>query len=195
MISALALVISVKVFFSCFTYPFTVLTKLGIIVIYNSLIRLRNIADTSWAQIDAQLKRRADLIPNLINTVKGYMKHEKQTLTELTKARTDIMKGKDVNKRLAASDQLSSALKTLFAVSENYPDLKANQNFMMLQEELSGTESKIAYARQAYNDSVLDLHNKLQTFPSNVIANLFGFKAKEYFKITEADKKNVKVDF
>jgi len=168
---------------------------LGIIVIYNSLIRLRNIADTSWAQIDVQLKRRADLIPNLINTVKGYMKHEKQTLTELTKARTDIMKGKDVNKRLAASDQLSSALKTLFAVSENYPDLKANQNFMMLQEELSGTESKIAYARQAYNDSVLDLHNKLQTFPSNVIANLFGFKAKEYFKITESDKKNIKVDF
>ena len=168
---------------------------LGIILIYNSLIRLRNIANTSWAQIDVQLKRRADLIPNLINTVKGYMKHEKQTLTELTKARTDIMKGKDVNKRLAASDQLSSALKTLFAVSENYPDLKANQNFMMLQEELSGTESKIAYARQAYNDSVLDLHNKLQTFPSNVIANLFGFKAKEYFKITESDKKNIKVDF
>jgi len=168
---------------------------LGIILIYNSLIRLRNIADTSWAQIDVQLKRRADLIPNLINTVKGYMKHEKQTLTELTKARTDIMKGGDINKKLAASDQLTSALKTLFAVSENYPDLKANQNFMMLQEELSGTESKIAYARQAYNDSVLDLHNKLQTFPSNVIANLFGFKAKEYFKITESDKKNVKVDF
>ena len=168
---------------------------LGIIVIYNSLIRLRNIADTSWAQIDVQLKRRTDLIPNLINTVKGYMKHEKQTLAELTKARTDIMKGKDVNKKLAASDQLTSALKTLFAVSENYPDLKANQNFMMLQEELSGTESKIAYARQSYNDSVLDLHNKLQTFPSNMIANLFGFKEKEYFKITEADKKNIKLDF
>jgi len=104
-------------------------------------------------------------------------------------------KGKDINKKLAASDQLSSALKTLFAVSENYPDLKANQNFMMLQEELSGTESKIAYARQAYNDSVLDLHNKLQTFPSNFIANLFGFKEKEYFKIAEADRKNIKVEF
>jgi len=168
---------------------------LTVILIYNSLIRLRNTADTSWAQIDVQLKRRTDLIPNLINTVKGYMKHEKQTLAELTKARTEIMKGKDVNKKLAASDQLSSALKTLFAVSENYPDLKANQNFLMLQEELSGTESKIAYARQAYNSSVLDLQNKLQTFPSNVIANLFGFKEKEYFKITEADRKNIKVEF
>jgi len=168
---------------------------LWIILIYNSLIRLRNTADTSWAQIDVQLKRRADLIPNLINTVKGYIKHEKQVLTELTKARTDIMKGKDINQKLKASDQLSAALKTLFAVSENYPDLKANQNFLMLQEELSGTESKIAYARQAYNDSVLDLHNKLQTFPSNMIANLFGFKEKEYFKITEAEKKNIKVEF
>jgi len=168
---------------------------LAVILIYNSLIRLRNIADTSWAQIDVQLKRRADLIPNLINTVKGYMKHEKGTLTEITRARTEIMKGTNINKKLAASDQLTSALKTLFAVSENYPDLKANQNFMMLQEELSGTESKIAYARQAYNDSVLDLHNKLQTFPSNLIANLFGFKEKEYFKIAESDRKNVKVEF
>ena len=168
---------------------------LAVIAIYNSLIRIRNIADTSWAQIDVQLKRRADLIPNLISSVKGYVKHEKHTLAELTRARTEIMKGKDINKKLAASDQLSSALKTLFAVSENYPDLKANQNFMMLQEELSGTESKIAYARQAYNDSVLDLHNKLQTFPSNFIANLFGFKEKEYFKITESDRKNIKVEF
>ena len=166
-----------------------------VILIYNGLIRLRNTADTSWAQIDVQLKRRADLIPNLVNTVKGYVKHEKKTLTEITKARAEIMKGTDVNKKLAASNQLSAALKTLFAVSENYPDLKANKNFMMLQEELSGTESKIAYARQAYNDSVLDLHNKLQTFPSNTIANLFGFKEKEYFKITEADRKNVKVEF
>ena len=168
---------------------------LSVIVIYNSLIRLRNTANTSWAQIDVQLKRRADLIPNLINTVKGYVKHEKKTLEEITKARTDIMKGKDVNKKLAASNQLSAALKTLFAVSENYPDLKANQNFMMLQEELSGTESKIAYARQAYNDSILSLQNKLQTFPSNVIANIFGFKEKEYFKITEVDRRNVKVEF
>ena len=168
---------------------------LSVIMIYNGLIRLRNTANTSWAQIDVQLKRRADLIPNLINTVKGYVRHERKTLEEITKARTDIMKGKDVNKKLAASNQLSAALKTLFAVSENYPDLKANQNFMMLQEELSGTESKIAYARQAYNDSILSLHNKLQTFPSNVIANLFGFKEKEYFKITEVDRRNVKVEF
>ena len=169
---------------------------LFIIFIYNSLIRLRNIADTSWAQIDVQLKRRADLIPNLINTVKGYMKHEKQSLTELTKARTEIMKGTDVNKKLAASNQLSATLKTLFAVSENYPDLKANQNFIMLQEELSGTESKIAYSRQFYNDSILSYENTRKTFPGNIIASMFNFtEQREYFKAEETEKKPVKVDF
>lgn len=171
------------------------LLLLYFIYVYNRLVVLRNRINNAWAQIDVQLKRRADLIPNLVETVKGYVKHEKTTLTELTKARTQMMQAKTLSQKAKANNALSETLKTLFAVAENYPTLKANENFLMLQEELSGTESKIAYARQFYNDSVLSLNTKIQTFPSSIIANLFKFITKEYFEIAEAEKKPVKVKF
>jgi len=165
-----------------------------IILAYNSLVRIRNRVENAWAQIDVQLKRRYDLIPNLVETVKGYMKHERGTLEDLTRARTSLM-NPSLTKKAQASNQISEALKTIFAVAENYPKLQASKNFLQLQEELSGTESKIAYARQFYNDSVLILNQKVQTFPSKVIASMFGFKEKEYFEIEEAAKKPVKVQF
>lgn len=167
---------------------------LYIIVAYNSLVRIRNRTENAWAQIDVQLKRRYDLIPNLIESVKGYMKHERETLENLTRARTSLM-NPSLAKKAQASNQISEALKTIFAVAENYPNLKASKNFLQLQEELSGTESKIAYARQFYNDSVLILNQKVQSFPSKIIASSFGFKEKEYFEIEEAAKKSVKVQF
>jgi len=167
---------------------------LYIVLTYNVLIKLKNRIENSWAQIDVQLKRRYDLIPNLVETVKGYMKHEKTVLTEITKTRSALIKG-DLRSRAQASNQITEALKTIFAVAENYPQLKASKNFLHLQEELSGTESKIAYARQFYNDSVLVLNQKIQSFPSNMIANMFGFKEKEYFEVQEAEKKLVKVKF
>lgn len=165
------------------------------IFVYNRLIRLRNQADNAWAQIDVQLKRRVDLIPNLVNTVKGYVKHERQTLEAVTKARTDLMKATTLDKKAAASDAITSALKTLFAVAESYPNLKANENFLQLQEELSGTESKIAYSRQAYNDAVLSLNNAIQTFPSNICAKMFHFTVKELFKVLGKEREPVKVEF
>jgi LemA protein len=167
-----------------------------IIAAYNMMIVLRNRIENAWSQIDVQLKRRFDLIPNLIETVKGYAKHEKGVLTEVTKARTSLQNAKTLPEKSKASDMITSALKTLFAVSENYPDLKANQNFMMLQEELSGTETKIAYARQFYNDSVLKLNEKRQVFPTNIIANMFNIKSKDYFKTeSKAEREPVKVKF
>jgi len=166
-----------------------------IILLYNSLIRLRNQVKNSWAQIDVQLKRRNDLIPNLVNTVKGYMKHEKTTLENITKARSAIMAAETVEDTAKASNMLSSTLKSLFAVSENYPDLKANQNFMQLQEEITGTENKIAYARQHYNDIVMMFNTKIQTFPNNVFANMLNFKDEKQFEATEEEKKNVEVKF
>ncbi|MEK6935030.1 MAG: LemA family protein [Nanoarchaeota archaeon] len=165
-----------------------------VILAYNSFVRIRNRIENAWAQIDVQLKRRYDLIPNLVETVKGYMKHERQTLESLTKARASLM-NPSLAKKAQASNQITEALKTIFAVAENYPKLKASKNFLHLQEELSGTESKIAYARQFYNDSVLTLNQKVQTFPSKIIASLFGFKEKEYFEIEEEAKKPVKVKF
>ncbi|MCK5299563.1 MAG: LemA family protein [Candidatus Aenigmarchaeota archaeon] len=166
-----------------------------LILIYNSLIRLRNQVDNSWAQIDVQLKRRSNLIPNLVEAVKGYMKHEKSTLENVTKARTSMMNATGVKESADASNMLSDALKSLFAVSENYPDLKASQNFIQLQEEISGTENKIAYARQHYNDMVMVFNTKIQTIPNNIIAGTFNFKEKELFEASEEEKKNVKVSF
>jgi len=162
---------------------------------YNRFIVLKNRIDNAWAQIDVQLKRRYDLIPNLIETVKGYAKHEKTVFMEVTKARTALMGATTLSEKAKANNHLSETLKSLFAVAENYPKLEANQNFLMLQEELSGTESKIAYARQAYNDSVLSYNNGIQVFPGNVVAGMFGFRQREFFKTEEAEKANVKVKF
>jgi len=162
---------------------------------YNSFIRLRNRIDNAWSQIDVQLKRRFDLIPNLVEAVKGYMKHEKGTLKEITAARTEFLKAEGPAQKAKAENMLSGALKSIFAVAENYPKLEASKNFMQLQEELSGTESKIAYARQFYNDSVLSFNNKCQTFPSKIIAGMFNFTQREFFKTDESERKPVKVSF
>jgi LemA protein len=163
---------------------------------YNSLISLRNRCDNSWAQVDVQLKRRYDLIPNLVETVKGYAKHEREVFQNVTEARAKAINANTVKDQSQAENQLSGALKTLFAVAENYPELKANQNFLMLQEELAGTEGKIAYARQFYNDTVMKFNMKQQVFPSNIIAKMFNFKEKEYFELEEpAAKEPVKVSF
>lgn len=167
---------------------------LYIIVTFNSLISLRNRVDNAWSQIDVQLKRRYDLIPNLIETVKGYMKHEKGVLTEVTKMRSNLVSG-SMSDKSKASDAISNALKTIFAVAESYPKLQASENFKMLQEELSGTESKIAYSRQFYNDNVMTLNNKIQQFPSNVIAGMLKFTQREFFKTEESERKPVKVEF
>jgi|SRR3989338_3541492 len=167
---------------------------LFIIVTFNSLIMLRNRVDNAWSQIDVQLKRRYDLIPNLVNAVKGYIKHERGTLTEITKMRSKLISG-SMSEKAKASDAISNALKTIFAVSEDYPKLQASENFKMLQEELAGTESKIAFSRQFYNDNVMSLNNKIQQFPSNIIANWLNFKEKEFFKSEEREKKPVKVEF
>ena len=163
---------------------------------YNSLITLRNRCDNAWSQVDVQLRRRFDLIPNLVETVKGYAKHESGVFERVTQARTAAMGATTPKEAGQAENVLSGALKSLFAVAEAYPDLKANQNFLMLQEELAGTESKIAYARQFYNDVVMKFNMKQQVFPSNIIANMFAFKEKEYFEIgEEAAKGPVKVQF
>lgn len=167
---------------------------LYIVLTFNSLITLRNRVDNAWSQIDVQLKRRYDLIPNLINSVKGYMKHEKGVLTEITKMRSSLVSG-SMGQKSKASDAISNALKTIFAVAENYPKLQASENFKMLQEELSGTESKIAFSRQFYNDNIMTLNNKIQQFPSNMIARMLNFKEREFFKSEEEEKKAIKVEF
>jgi len=163
--------------------------------IYNRLVVLRNRVENSWAQIDVQLKRRTDLVPNLVETVKGYVKHERGTLEAVTEARAAVVKGGSVAEQAQANNVLADALKSVFAVAEAYPDLKANQNFLMLQEELSGIENKIAYARQFYNDSVLSLNQTTQVFPSNIIAGMFGFKQREYFEVQGTEREPVKVQF
>jgi len=167
-----------------------------VIGLYNGLVTLRNRCDNAWAQVDVQLKRRYDLIPNLVETVKGYAKHEREVFEKVTQARNMALAATGVKDQGAAENMLSGALKSLFAVAEAYPELKANQNFLMLQEELAGTESKIAYARQFYNDVVMKFNTKQQVFPSNIIAGMFQFKTKEYFEIEEpAAKEPVKVQF
>lgn len=163
---------------------------------YNSLITLRNRCDNAWSQVDVQLRRRYDLIPNLVETVKGYAKHEREVFEKVTQARAAAVSAQTVKEQGQADNILTGALKSLFAVAENYPDLKANQNFLMLQEELAGTESKVAYARQFYNDVVMKFNMRQQVFPSNIIANMFGFKLKDYFQIEEEVAKGpVKVSF
>ncbi len=167
-----------------------------VIGIYNTLVRLRNRCQNAWAQVDVQLRRRYDLIPNLVETVKGYAKHEREVFQKVTEARSQAINAGTIKEQGAAENMLTGALKSLFAVVENYPDLKANQNFLMLQEELAGTEGKIAYARQFYNDIVMSFNTKQQVFPSNIVANMFNFNEKEYFEIEEEEAKEpVKVKF
>ena len=163
---------------------------------YNGLVTLRQRVKNAWSQIDVQLQRRFDLIPNLIETVKGYMEHEKEVLTKVTELRTAWASAGSVKEKSDLDNQLSGALKTIMAVSENYPDLKANQNFSELQEELQNTENKIAFSRQFYNDIVTKYNTKLEVVPSNIIASMFGFKPEELFEAESAEaRKNVKVDF
>ncbi|MBA3653295.1 MAG: LemA family protein [Actinobacteria bacterium] len=162
---------------------------------YNGLIRLRNRIESAWSQIDVQLQRRYDLIPNLVETVKGYATHEKETLERVIQARNQAISTTGVANQAQAENVITGALKSLFALSESYPDLKANQNFLALQEELSGTEGKIAYARQFYNESVQSYNTKTQTFPSALIASRFGFKQREYFEADDTSRGPVKVDF
>ena len=163
--------------------------------IYNKLVNARNKVDNQFSQIDIQLKRRADLIPNLIETVKGYAKHEKDTLTEVIEARNKAVSAGTVNEKIDANNALTGALNKLFALAESYPELKANENFLSLQADLKDTEDKITYARQFYNDSAMNFNNLVQMFPSNIFAGIFGFKKFEYFKIDEKEKEAPKVKF
>jgi LemA protein len=172
-----------------------VLLLLYVIVTYNGLVKLRNRIQNAWAQIDVQLRRRYDLIPNLVETVKGYAAHEKGTFEAVTQARANAINAQGPAAQAQAENMISGALKSLFAVSEAYPDLKANQNFLSLQEELSGTEGRISYARQYYNDAVLRLNTKIQSFPSNILAGMFGFKEHEYFEADEGSRGPVSVQF
>ena len=166
------------------------------VVMYNGLVQSRNKVKNAWSQIDVQLQRRFDLIPNLVEAVKGYMAHEQETLTKVTELRTSWANASTVGEKAELDNQLSGALKTIMAVSENYPDLKANQNFATLQEELRSTENKISYARQFYNDSVTMYNTKLQVIPTNIIASMCNFTPEELFKTdSEEARKNVKVDF
>jgi LemA protein len=186
--------------------PVAVWIIIGVVVVlaivlwtlYNGLVRLRNQVKNAWAQIDVQLKRRHDLIPNLMETVKGYMKHERETLEAVTKARNIAQQASSAGagERAKAEGELSSALSRLLAVVERYPDLKANQNFLALQEELTSTENKISFSRQFYNDSALKYNNQTQMVPSNIVASMFGFKASEFFEVTlAAEREPVKVSF
>src|SRR5271155_905860 len=161
---------------------------------YNRLVSLRNQVDNSWRQIDVQLKRRHDLIPNLVEAVKGYMQFERDTLTQVVEARGRAVAAPDQASRLAAENQLTAGLGRLLAIMENYPQLKSDQNVMQLQEQLTTTENQLAFARQAYNDVVLNFNTRIQSFPTNLIANNFGFTAAEYFKIDEPDKAVPKAD-
>ena len=163
--------------------------------VYNKLVNSRNKVKDQWSQIDVQLKRRADLIPNLVETVKGYAKHEKNTLTEVIEARNKFVSAGSINEEIEANNQLTGALNKLFALSESYPELKANQNFISLQNDLKDTEDKISYARQFYNDTVLTYNNLVQMFPSNIVANMFKFEVYEFFKIEEKEKEVPKVSF
>lgn len=172
-----------------------VLIILSIISTYNELVRLRNKVKDQWSQIDVQLKRRCDLIPNLVETVKGYAKHEKGTLEAVIKARNTFLTAKSPEDEMKASKEITTALNKLFALAEAYPDLKANENFTSLQNTLSETEDKISYARQFYNDNVMNYKNKIEMFPSNIVAGIFNFKPEPFFEATEEERKNVEVKF
>ncbi len=162
---------------------------------YNALVSLRNKVKDQWSQIDVVLKNRNDLIPNIVETVKGYAKHEKETLNEVIEARSKMASANTPEDEMKAAGEVTQALGRLFALAESYPDLKANQNFMDLQNKLNEVEEKIRYARQFYNDSVLTYKNKLEMFPSNIVANMFGFKPEAFFEATEEERKNVQVKF
>jgi LemA protein len=180
------------------------LIVLGIVVVlvgwvvgvYNGLVGLRNRVKEAWAQVDVQLKRRFDLIPNLMETVKGYMNHERETLEAVTQARAAVAGAGSMDARMAAESGLGAALGRLLAVSENYPDLKASTNFLALQEELTGTENKISFARQFYNETVMNFNNKVQMFPGNIIAGMFNFQTETFFEVKdEAQREAPRVDF
>lgn len=173
-----------------------ILLVIWIISIYNGLIKSKQKVDNAWSQIDVQLQRRFDLIPNLVETVKGYMTHESDTLAKVTELRTAWAGAKTVDEKAKLDNELSNTLKTIMAVAEAYPDLKANQNFESLQNELTETEDKISYSRQFYNDTVTRYNTKLELFPSNIIAGMFHFTAESLFEVDSAEaRKNVKVDF
>ena len=173
-----------------------VVIAIALIAIYNKLVTLRQRVQNAWSQIDVQLQRRFDLIPNLVETVKGYMTHEKDTLTKVTNLRTSWSNATTVEEKANLGNELSNTLKTIMAVAENYPNLKADQSFNNLQAELSDTENKISYSRQFYNDTVTIYNTKLETFPSNFVASMFGFKASTLFNVeSEEAKKAVKVQF
>jgi LemA protein len=176
-------------------FVIVVVVALALVVLYNRLVLLRNRVDNAWAQIDVQLKRRYDLIPNLVETVKGYASHEKETLQRVIEARNMAMAATGVEQQGQAENILSGALKSLFALAEAYPDLKANQSFLQLQEELTATEGKIAYARQFYNDAVMSLNTAIQSFPANMIAGMFGFALRDYFEVEPAAAEAPAVQF
>jgi len=172
-----------------------VLIVVYVVYMYNRLIVLRNRIDNAWSQIDVQLRRRYDLIPNLVETVKGYASHEREVFERVTEARARAIAAGSVGEQSRAENMLTQALRSLFAVAENYPQLRATENFQQLQEELSGTESKIAFARQFYNDTVLRYENLRQTFPANLLAGSLRFTGREYFEMEEAAREPVKVQF
>jgi LemA protein len=173
-----------------------VLVLLCIVGAYNGLVRLRNQLENAWAQIDVQLKRRHDLIPNLVETVKGYATHERETFEKVTQARNMAMSAKSVGERAEAENVLTGALKSLFAVAEAYPELKANQNFLALQEELTSTENKISFSRQFYNDSVMTYNTHIEVFPTNFIATMFNFGRRDFFETkAEEEREAPKVSF
>lgn len=172
-----------------------VVLVLWMIAVYNKLVQGRNKVKNAFAQIDTQLQRRFDLIPNLVETVKGYASHEKELLENVTASRSGYMNATTNAEKMMADNQLTSTLKSLFAVAENYPELKANENFAKLQDDLKGTEDKVAFSRQFYNDSVTMYNNSLQTFPNNIVANMFGFKEEELFRTDDSAKAAPKVQF
>lgn len=172
-----------------------VLLVIVLILIYNRLVRLRNRIEAAWSQIDVQLRRRYDLIPNLVETVKGYAAHERETLEAVTRARQQAVDASGIEDQARAENFLTQTLRQLFAVAEAYPDLKANQNFLALQEELTGTEGRIAFSRQFYNEQVLAYDNALETFPTSVVAGAFNFESKPYFEAETGSREPVQVDF
>lgn len=168
-----------------------ILITVYVVYSYNRLIAMRNMVDTAYSNIDTLLQKRFDLVPNLVSTVQGYMKHERELLEAVTKARSDWMNASTIQENAGADNIAAQALKSIFAVAENYPDLKANKNFLLLQEELVGIENKIAYARQRYNRTVLDLNNAIQQFPTNLIAQFFRFQTREFFEVESGKAREV----
>lgn len=175
---------------------FIVLSVAYSIIVYNQIVRLDNQVNNAWSQIDVQLKRRHDLIPNLVETVKGYVEHERETLEQVVKARSAAVDANTPAEQAEAEGNLNTALGRLLVVVEDYPDLKADENFLELNDELVATENKISFARNNYNNSTLSFNNRISVFPSNIISNMFGFNLKEYFKLkNEAEREPVKVEF